>query len=130
MVIDVTNMRHIRLKIADHGPQSTSSFYGINCMCSASDFCSKAWPVLEIDVRDEVVIVGGRVASRIGHGKQGDLMSVRTHQIHQFKQIDLGATERKVIFVAVQNSHRASALSVTKCFSETGRQNVAGSLCD
>jgi hypothetical protein len=55
---------------------------------------------LEIDVRNEVPVIGRRLAARVRHGKECDLVSMGTQQIHQFEQVDFCATESEVIFVA------------------------------
>lgn len=53
----------------------------------------------------EVLIIGRRFAALISHGKERNFMSARTHQFHGLEEVNLGATEGKVIFVAVQNPH-------------------------
>jgi hypothetical protein len=55
----------------------------------------------EIDIRKELLIVGGGLAARICHGEKSDFVALRSHQVHQLEHIHLSAAERKIVFVAV-----------------------------
>jgi hypothetical protein len=56
--------------------------------------------VLEVDVRNKVLVVRSWLTSGIGHGKQRYFVPLRAQEFHGLEQIDLSAAERVVIFVA------------------------------
>src|SRR5580693_1135739 len=66
--------------------------------------------LLEVDGGHEVAVIGSRAASRIRHGKQRYLVSPGSQQFHGFEQVNLGAAEGIVIFVAKQDSHEARSI--------------------
>src|SRR3954468_20175770 len=130
MMIDTSNVRHIGPKLFDHPPDSTAGLRGINCMCRPTDFLLPVQLPLELHVWHEVLIVRYGLPPSILHRKQSHFMAVRSHQLHQFKQIDLGSAEPVVIFVAVQNSHWDDPSLAESPAAGTPRQMTPGSFFD
>src|SRR6266496_1761381 len=115
MMVDVTDMRHIWPEIANHVSHPATRLCGIDCVRRLPGLCPQSRLGLEIDGWDEIPIVRGRLAMRIGHREQRYLVPPRAHQFHEFKQVNLGSTEWIVIFVAIQDSHRESPRSAVEC---------------
>src|SRR5580704_9228297 len=113
MVIDIAHMSHVRPELRDHRPNPQPRLARINRAPSQPRLTKPSGRgleifleiLLEINVWHKMAVVRSRLAARISHRKQRDLMSLRTHQLHGFEQVDLGAAEGIVIFVAIQNFH-------------------------
>lgn len=106
VMIDVADMRNIGPKFGDHCAQAPPRRTGINGVggevkpVQGSSRC-----ILEVDMGHEVPLVHGGGAAFIRHREKRGLVAVNTQKLHQFEQVNLGTAERKVIFVAKQDSH-------------------------
>ncbi len=106
MVIDVPNVRHIRPELPNHPSQFPPCLGRINCMGRLPG--SDQWTgtrALEVNGLHEIAIIRRRFAPLVSHRKKRNFMPARAHQFHSLEEVNLGAAEGKVIFVAVQNSH-------------------------
>lgn len=75
MVIDISDVRHVGTKICNHVTQFPSRLGGIDCVRRLPDpgKQSNGW-ALEINIAYEVSIIGSRVATRISHREQRNVM--------------------------------------------------------
>src|SRR5208282_3331723 len=113
MVINVPHMSHIRPEFRDHRPNPASCLAGINRPRRQLNLVKPSALLLEIDVRHKIPVVRSRTPSRIGHRKQRHLMPLGTHKFHRFEQVDLGAAEGMVIFVAIQDPHEECITAIS-----------------
>src|SRR5579864_3892952 len=100
MVIDVSNVSHIWAEVCNHRSKPSPGVVRINCVSGQLNFWQQTTCLLEISVGDEMAIIGRRIASHIGHGKQRYFMPLGPQQFHGFEQVDLGTAESVVILVA------------------------------
>jgi hypothetical protein len=103
------------MKISDHLTQSPPSVSGIDGM--HGEFRTRYQPMgmaFEINVWQEVMIVGGGLAARICHRKKRDFVPLRSQQIHELKHVNFGAAKGKIVFIAEQDSHKNCAPRVGK----------------
>ena len=110
VMIDVAHMRDVGTESGDDLPQPSASVNGIDNVSREFGACypSMGRP-LEIDVRHEVLVVGGGLATRIRHRKERDFVALSSHQLHELKHVNLSTTKRKIVFIAIENSHRKDA---------------------
>src|SRR5208282_2382408 len=101
-MINVTHVRYIGTKRSDELAQSPSGFGGIDGMgCEFGTRRPSMGGAFEVDVWQKILVIGCGLATRIGHGKKRDLVSLSFHQFHEFKQVNFSAAEGKVVFIAV-----------------------------
>src|SRR4029077_12833229 len=98
-------MRDVGPELGDHRPDPPPCVPRIDGMTRAARLLPETTLTFEFNVRDEMSIVRSRLAPRVGHGEQGHVVTLRAQQVHQFEEVNLGAAERIVIFVAEENSH-------------------------
>ncbi len=67
MMINIADMGHIRLELGDHGPNFKPSFARVDNVRSRGHLLDQPAALLEIDVRNEVAVVGSGRAPWIGH---------------------------------------------------------------
>src|SRR6266851_6656274 len=109
MVVDVSYVCHIWPELFDHGPNAPASIARVDCVSRQLRLMPRSVLVFEVDMWNKMVIEGRGLASRIGHGKKRHLVAMGAHQFHQFEQVNLGAAESKVIFVAIQDPHHETS---------------------
>lgn len=101
-MINVTHVRYIGTKRNNDLAQSPPGFGGINGMgCEFGTHPPSVGGAFEVDVCQKILVIGCGLATRIGHGKKRDLVSLSFHQFHEFEQINFSAAEGKVVFIAV-----------------------------
>src|SRR5947209_13660214 len=113
MMVDVAYMGDVWLKFFDHSTDSTPRIRRIDCVGGAAGLFQKRALPFESNVRYKILIVSSGLTARVSHGEQRHLVSTGPQKFHQFEQVDFGAAERVVIFVAEQNPH-------DECSQETG----------
>ena len=131
MVINVANMRDVRPKLGDHTSQSPPRIVRIDGM--GRETKPSQHPdifIFKVDRWNEVLVIDGRLAARVRHRKQRYLMSPSSHHIHEVEEIDFGPAEGKVIFVAVQDSHKICFLLVPRSDKENSLQKPSRSSRD
>src|SRR5579871_6546247 len=72
---------------------------------------------------DKMLIEWRGLPPGILHREKSYLVSPRPHQFHEFEQIDFGATEWIVIFVAIQDAHDEGSSFREEFGPRTSRQN-------
>src|SRR5579864_6489177 len=100
MMIDVTYMRNVGAEVLDHRPDSAPGIPRIDGMRGAPCLLPEGGLALEFNVRNEMMVVRSGRATRVGHGEQSHLVALGAQQFHQFEEVNFGAAERVVIFVA------------------------------
>src|ERR1039457_6582773 len=106
MVINVSNVCDIGTEAGNHIAEAVPGLPRIERVSGQLDLRKRAARgVLEIPARNEMPVVSRGLATRIGHGEKGCFMAVSSYQIHDLEQVDFGAAEREIIFVAIENSH-------------------------
>src|SRR5579864_4088252 len=110
VVIDVAHVRNVGMKISDHPTQSPASVSGIEGMRRVFHTRQQSMGMaFEINVWQEVMVVGCGLAARIRHREKCDFMPLSSQQIHELEHVNFGATKRKIVFIAEQDSHKNCA---------------------
>jgi hypothetical protein len=103
-------MGDVRPKSGNDLSQPLPSLSGIDGMgCEFRPRYPSRGRAFEIDVRQEILVVWRGLATRIRHGKQRDFVALTSHQVHELEHVNLSATEGKIVFIAVENSHMQGA---------------------
>src|ERR1022692_864777 len=109
-MIDVAYVCHIRPEFSYNPPQSPPRVSGIYYMSRKFRACKQSkGGIFEIDVGQKVPVVGSGLAARIRHREKCNFVSLSSHQVHELEHVNLSAAERKVVFIAVEDSHRNSS---------------------
>src|SRR5579862_3989056 len=108
-MVNIPYMRNVRAKLPDERPNPLARVRRINRVRSLADLRNETVVGLEINVRNKMPFVLTRFTASVRHGKQRHLVTLLPHHSHQFEQINFSSAERKVVFVAIQNSHSSSS---------------------
>ena len=69
MVVDVADVRHIRLEFIYHATKTPPCITRVNGVGSKTELADDACGLFEVDVRNEIGVENCRDAALIGHGK-------------------------------------------------------------
>src|ERR1700690_2512153 len=81
----------------------------------------------EINVWQEILVVGCGLTAGIRHRKKRDFVASGSHQVHELEHVNFGAAERKIVFIAVKNSHMSCSPGFGWCVRKGDRRRLPGS---
>src|SRR5580692_3448876 len=116
MMVDIADVRDIRLEGLHHSSQSVSCVGGIDGMSPQFGPVRpiRLW-VLEIDVGNKILVIGSGLAPWVGHGEQSHFMSLRAEQMHKLEEIDFSTAEGEIVFIAKEDFHKWRSQFLGEC---------------